>query len=327
MKRKEGLRRREFLVASAGAAFGRSGSSVHSSRLHFSPKRVQTRQHMRLDAHIHVPNASMIEGLSAFLSRELITHFVAILEDLTLIGRLERTGATALPFLRLRHPVKQEPRQQDPVAGYKLHLRHPVTQAQAGGLVTASDRHLKNICGKAQQFGRPIIFHADADQPQVCSLPQLALLAQRYPDIGFIAAHTGLYTQEYQGETSNPGDFMELAGRVARENIQLLLEVDNLYADMVLLGRDYPGRSHDPEFKLKLLRSQIQGLSRPQKKRLAGKLFLGSDFPNFQDPQDLRSSYLYQLGCMMLLFAHDWDENRAVANFLRLLPEEFRRSH
>ena len=155
----------------------------------------------------------------------------------------------------------------------------------------------------------------------------LAELAKRYPKTNIIAAHWGMYTQEYQGTKTTPEEWESKLRVLVPQNLRLLLEVKNLYADQILLGRDFPERSADPGFKLKLLIKEVGSFSPAEQKALCDKMFIATDFPSFLQRYPIETvgyPYLYQLECMRTIFK-DYDEDRMASNFLRLLPEKFAR--
>ncbi|GAI43249.1 unnamed protein product [marine sediment metagenome] len=118
-----------------------------------------------------------------------------------------------------------------------------------------------------------------------------------------------------------PEEWESIAPAILKENIEILLDVKNLYADTVLLGRDYPERSSDPEFKLKLLKAEVEKMSPAKKKALVSKLFIGTDFPWFYK-YVLRGDYRSQQECMAQVFGDDFDETEMTKNFLSLLPQK-----
>ena len=279
---------------------------------------------MKLDSHVHVTGHEVIVKLRDAAAAEGVTHYVAILNDLSLIEHLDKAGARGIPFYRLKEPLAPV-KTHDPesrVAGYKLHLRHPITKSKDGETLSISEKHMGGICDRAARLGRPLLFHTDADRPEICSLPMLAELAECHPQTVFIAAHTGVLTQEYQGSPYEPGVWKTICERTVRQNLKLLCEVENLYADTALLGRDFPERSPDPEYKLELFAGVVEGLSPAERNTLVNKLFVGTDFPCFWEAANEKSGYRYQIECMRRVFGPDFDVNQMSRNFLNLLPEE-----
>ena len=129
-----------------------------------------------------------------------------------------------------------------------------------------------------------------------------------------------MYTQEYEATKSTPQEWEPKLGVLVTQNVRLLLEVKNLYADTVVVGNDFPGRSADPTFKLKLLIKEVYALMPALRKVLCDKLFIGTDFPMFAKEN---SFYLHQLKCMRKIFNEDFDQDRTASNFLTLLPKKF----
>jgi hypothetical protein len=283
--------------------------------------------YMRLDSHIHIlSKGRRLDDLEKYLQNEGITHAVTIFrtDDLGLIQQVKNIGQGIIPFHRPSNPLEPfvDLRLDSPILGYKIHLRHPIVINKAGKPVSIDDEGLYPMCSKAEKVGRPFLFHTDADEPKLCTLPQLANLAERYKLTNFIAAHTGTYTQEYQSDPMKPEEWESIAPVILKENIEILLDVKNLYADTALLGRDYPERSFDPEFKLKLLKAEVGKMSLAKRRALLKKLFIGTDFPGFYDEKDKpRIGYHFQKACMEQVFGNDFDETKMTKNFLNLLPK------
>lgn len=324
MKNENDQNRRRFLSQIASIGLGAiCATSVSSKRAMATEAESKT---LRLDSHVHVPSRKAIKPLADYVAHDGITHYVAILPDLGLIDELRRTvNACCIPFYRVRKPLEQPVAALAdlPIAGYKLQLRHPTTYDSAGSPVAATEKHLGAFCEAAGKLGRPILFHTDADEPDICSLPMLADLARRHPETTFIAAHWGMYSQEYEADKSTPRVWeVKLRGLVS-QNVKLILEVNNLYADVALLGRDFPERSADPEFKLKLLVKEIGGLSAAERLALSKKLFIGVDFPAFRTKNDPKIGYLYQRDCVRRIFGEAYDESQTVGRFLSLVPAAF----
>ena len=279
---------------------------------------------MRLDSHVHIASHEVIANLHNVVTAEGITHYVAIINDLDLIEHLDESGARGIPFYRLKQPLSQSICHDldKRVAGFKLHLRHPVTKNKEGEALTISEKHMGRICDAAAHSGRPLLFHTDADEPEICSLPMLAELARRHPQTIFIAAHTGVLTQEYQGKRYEPKLWQAICEGAVRQNLRLLCEIENLFADTALLGSDYPERSPDPDFKLNLFVRVVEDLGSEHRKTLVDKLFVGTDFPCYWDPNNVRTGYSHQIDCLRKIFKQDFDVNRMSQNFLNLLHRD-----
>jgi len=213
-----------------------------------------------------------------------------------------------------------DPDPDSPVMGYKIHPRKPPVK-DAGGKLLSVDEYLGPRCEEAQRVGRPFLFHSDADEPQTCTLPQIGKLAQRYPDTAFIAGHLGAYTQEYQGDPLTPAEWEPMLPRILAENFEHLLDIDNLYAETTLIGRDYPERSADPEFKLKHMIRLADSYSPAKRKALAAKLFIGTDYPWFYKKDDPKGGYRFQRECLARVLKEDFDETGMTKRFLALLPD------
>lgn len=284
-----------------------------------------TRLVMRLDSHIHiVPHGKNIVGLGKYMKREDITHAAVFLEhdDLALLPRLQKLGPGVIIFDRLRRPLEQhiDPRPDSPVLGYKIHLRKPVVTCKDGRFLAADDAALDRLYGEAEDVARPLVFHSDADDPKLCTLPQIANAARRHPGTSFIAAHVGAFSQEYQGDKMSVEQWQSLVPGALAENIGLLLDVKNLYADTAILGRDFPERTPDPEEKLDLVIRELGRLAAAEKSKLQSKLFIGTDYPWFYKPKDPRGGYRFQRDCAARVFGDDFNETRITKNFLKLLP-------
>lgn len=281
-----------------------------------------SRSSLALDAHVHVFDADTIEALRGVVASDGLTHFVAILDDLGLIERLGLTGACGLPFQWVHD--WREPAIDPRAAGIKLHTREPLGSAET---FCISSQCLAKVSALAGRMGRPILIHTDADQPATCSLPMLAELAGDHPDTTFIAAHAGVFPGPYFAESAGqehpPGRWREVAAAALRENVQLLLDVGNLYADTVLFGADDPSCGDDPELRFDLFREVLAELTPAQRGELAGKLFVGTDFPCFWSPERPVGAYRAQADRMQSLFGEAFDEDRTARRLLALLPGEF----
>ena len=284
---------------------------------------------------MHVSGHGSIEKLKSYARAEEITHMTAILHDhdMDLIELLVEGGTRVFPFRRL--DFKNPPRLGDSpcdaqVAGFKLHPRKG-NPTDDGTLFTASPKRLGDLCEAAGSAGKPLLFHTDADEPCPCSLPMLADLAQRYPNTTLVAAHLGVYTQEFYVREYTPQEWEPMVEPLFREHLQLLLDVDNLYSETARFGSDWPMRSPDPEHRIKVFAEVVGGFTRAQRRRLLSKIFVGTDFPCFSEPITvanvdlgpiyLRSTYRYQANCMREIFLDDFDEDQIVQNYLKLLPE------
>jgi hypothetical protein len=325
--------RRWFLHRAAAAGLGAVGvghpvsSSAVNSAYGQAGARNGEAKRMRLDSHVHVWGDKTIKQLHEYMATEGVTHFVGMVRELGLVKELrENFGARCIPFHRVTSPLEEfiAPPSDSPLGGFKIHLRLPLMHDRDGDPVVANEKHLGKICEAAGRLGRPLVFHSDADEPEICSLPMLAKLAKQHPKTTIIAAHWGLYTQEYQGTKSEPAKWEPRLRAVVPQALQLLLEVKNLYADTARLGKDFPERSADPEFKVKLLIKEVGSLRPAQRKALCDKIFIGTDFPGFRKADDPTRGYPYQAECMRRIFNDDYDEDRMASNFLRLLPEKFR---
>jgi len=277
---------------------------------------------MRLDAHTHIFDYSRIEEMREVVAREGITHYVGMTRDVELLGRLDEAGARGLPFLwaNIRERL---PLEGPPVAGYKIHPRH--TEPRGTSFYVANEETLGPICRDAGRMGRPLLFHTDCDWPRACSLPMLAELAILHPETAFIAAHLGVYSQEYFLKNYTPEEWMPVARQAMRQNVQLLLCTGNLYADTTKFGLDFSLRAPDTDFKFTIFADAVGALTPAARKALVDKLFIGTDFPcdwNL-DPSLPGHSYNHQVACMRQIFGDDLDEDRMTRHFLALLPDEF----
>lgn len=341
----KGMRRRDFLRVGALGATGLTLADWLKMKAHGAVKEAKAKsvnttfdtsncsctKPMRLDAHTHMYSLESIEMLRDHAAEQGITHYVAIIKDLKLLEILNQAGIKPIPVHWIDIPEHMKnPRLDIRVAGYKLHPRQ--TKLKDGGFFTVSESNVGNICREAASLQRPLIFHTDGDVPSACSLPKLAEIASNHTNATFIASHIGVYTQEDFVKKYTPEEWEPMVEPLFKENLHLLINVDNLYADTPIFGLDYPLRSSDPNFRFKKFVKVVDTLNRTQRKALFNKLFIGTDFPCFWDPpwkcsfqrKDPQASYAYQVYCMRTAFKQDYDENRMAQNFLNLLPEEFR---
>jgi len=289
---------------------------------------------MRLDSHTHMYDEGTIQRWKQVVGPLGITHYVAIMKDASLhmIDRLDEAGARGIPF----HWIdlgKKDPFRDVPVAGYKLHPRQTVLPG--GGLFNCTPGNLRAICERAAREGRPLLFHTDGDDPNPASVSMLAQLCREFPKTTIIAAHMGVYTQERFITQYSAEVFEAMIEPLWQMNIRLVIDTPNLYGDTTKFGMDYPWRSRDPMCRFKAFKKVVQSLSRKDRRRLVGKLFVGTDFPHFSVPGEdqsecldgtscVRDSHLgFQVECMREAFGDIFDEDRMVMTFFALLPDEF----
>lgn len=319
------MKRRSFLIKSSIA-----GSALAiRPRLALSMRRFpKSKRYMRLDSHIHLyDGGGNIDMIGQYFIDEGLTHGQVIVrtKDLHLLPNMKKViGPGLIPFEWPLNPLKLNVDKNVPVLGYKIHLRKPVNYMPDGSPVTAASKELDPICNAAEKLGRPFLFHSDADAPEICTMPQMAELAQRHPDTAFIAAHTAAYTQEFQGDPLPIKEWEAKLPGVLKQNFDLLLNVKNLYADTVLIGRDYPERSANPRFKLDLMIRMVANMSPAKRKALIKKLFIGTDFPWFYNKDKPTDGYYYQVLCMKEIFGRDFNETQTTKNIIALLPENER---
>ena len=314
------MNRRSFLTKATVAGSVLMGGAIFQSCKSSGNK---IKPLMRLDSHIHLyDGGGNIEMIRQYFIDEKLTHGQVIVRstDLHLIPEIRAIAPGIIPFEWPQNPLELEVKEETPVLGYKIHLRKPLNYEADGQPVTASSKALDPICTAAENLGRPFLFHSDADNPQICTLPQMAELAGRHKHTAFIAAHTAAYTQEYQGEPNTIEAWEAMLPAILAENFNLLLDVENLYADTVLIGRDYPERSSNPRFKLDLMINLVAGMSKAKRKALVNKLFIGTDFPWFHKYDDPKGGYQYQVDCMREIFPDEFDETEMAKNFIALLP-------
>ncbi len=294
----------------------------------FSQNKKKGKSYMRLDSHIHLyDGGGNIDLIRQYFEWAGLTHGQVIVrtKDLHLMPEIKKINPGVIPFEWPLNPQDLKVDASIPVLGYKIHLRKPIYYDKSGKPINAASKELDAICSAAERLGRPFLFHSDADDPQICNMGQMAELAQRHPHTAFIAAHTAAYTQEFESGIAIPAkEWQKKLPRILKENFELLLDVENLYADTVLLGRDYPERGDDPNYKLKLMIKQVGEMSPAKKKKLVGNLFIGTDFPWNYKKDDPKSYYSYQVKCMEEIFGADFDETQTTKNFIALLPESSR---
>ena len=284
--------------------------------------------YMRLDSHIHLyDGGGNIDLIRQYFGWAGLTHGLVIVrtKDLHLMPQLKTISPGFVPFEWPLNPLKLKVDASVPVLGYKIHLRKPMQKNDKGAIINAASKELDPVCSAAERLGRPFLFHSDADDPQICNMPQMAELAQRHPGTAFIAAHTAAYTQEFEsGISIPPGEWQAKLPGILKQNFEMLLDIDNLYADTVLLGRDYPERGDDPLYKLKLMMEQVGKMNTATKRKLVSKLFIGTDFPWNYKKDDPDSGYMYQVKCMKEIFGSDFNETVTTKNFIAILPEHVR---
>ena len=334
------LTRRKFLRSAAGATLFSAGLPYIISSQGMAKTQTTafgekvSGKLIRLDSHVHVFewNKAVIQSLRGYVAQQQLTHFVALVKDAVLakaVGQFDQTGAKVIIFQWINvgkaepgwPSVAEDFHPEGPAAGFKIHPRQ--TKSKNGGFFTVTEQTMGKVCDAAARAGKPLLFHTDADAPNPCSLPMLAELAMNHPDATCVAAHLGVYTQEYYIREYTPQEWTQRAEAAFKQNLQLLLDIRNLYADTTLFGVDFPARSPDPDFKFKLFARITGTLGKAARKALVRKLVIGTDFPCFYVADNPKSKYLYQARCMRTIFREDFDETRMAMNFINLLPEEF----
>lgn len=352
--KKQVLNRRKFLQGAGGVALGAAGlpyimscSGTGKTQTVATWTKLKSSKPMRLDSHTHIfyaknqayrPwNWDVIECMSEYVAEQGVTHFVALMRDKEFekyAYRLDHEcGARCIPFHWINVGKAQPDWPELPetfsltgtAAGIKIHPRQ--TKSKDGSFFRATEETVGKVCDEAEKVGKPLLFHTDADEPNPCSVPMLAELAINHPDTNFIAAHLGVYGQEYYIKEYTPQEYAKIAEAAMKENLQLFLDTKNLYGDTAILGRCFPARSPDPDFRSKLLARTVGTFSAAARKTLIGKLFIGADYPCFYVADNPRSKYPYQVERMRAIFKEDFDETQMALNFISLLPEEFARKY
>ncbi len=319
------MKRRKFLRNTTVA--GMALITAHYPKI-LSERKPKGNPYMRLDSHIHLyDGGGNIDLIRQYFAWAGLTHGQVIVrtKDLHLMPQLKTIAPGFIPFEWPLNPLELKVDASIPVLGYKIHLRKPMQKNKQGKIINAGSKELDPICSAAERLGRPFLFHTDADNPQICNMSQIAQLAQRHNGTAFIAAHTAAYSQEFESGISIPANEWQakLPG-ILKQNFEMLLDIKNLYADTVLLGRDYPERGKDPLYKLKLMMKQVDKMSTATKQQLLNKLFIGTDFPWNYKKNDPKSSYIYQVKYMREIFGSLFNETTTTKNFIAILPEHIR---
>ena len=310
---------------------------------------------LRLDSHTHMDDLPTIKAYIEFALEQGITHYVGIVkvftsgkrdssQDKTLLPYLSEAGVTCIPFEWIDvFDHKDHPHLDESFAGYKIHPRQTDLEgrwappADSGKIFCISEDNVGKICEAAGKLHRPLLFHTDADVPSAGSLPMLADLARNHPTTTLIAAHLGVYPAEYFVRKYTAAEWEPLVEPLYEQNLRLLIETPNLYADTAIFGVDSPARTADPDFNFKHFVKVVDGLDARQKSALSNKLFIGTDFPGWwlPDPgerfvhetkfeaKDPRASYAYQEFCMRTALKQYFDGTRVAENFFRLIPPGF----
>ncbi len=321
------MNRRSFVSKASLAGTAILGSTLFQS---YRSNKIKKKFYMRLDSHIHLyDGGGNIEQIKQYFIDEGLTHGQVIIrtKDLHLMPKLKTIGPGFIPFEWPLNPLELKVDPNGPVLGYKIHLRKPVNYETNGQPVNATSKAFDPICDAAEKLGRPLLFHSDADQPKICTLPQMAELAGRHSETAFIAAHLAVYTQEYQGEPNSVDEWESMLPEILKDNFDLLLDVKNLYADTVLIGRDYPERSNNPRYKLDLMIQMVASMNKAKRKALVKKIFIGTDYPWFHKQDDPNGGYRFQKECLKEIFPDEFDETQTTKNFIAILPEHVRKRY
>lgn len=289
---------------------------------------------MRLDAHVHLYNEGTLEEVKMVAVKTGLTHFVGIMQEsaLGLCDKLDLGSVKGIPFHWIDLSA-DKPFLDIPVAGYKVHPRQGLTKD--GRFFLANQECMGDICKRAANEHRPLLFHTDGDDPNPASVSMLAELALLYPQTTIIAGHAGVYTQECFAINYHAAVFEPMIEPLWRQNLGHFITIPNLFGDLTKFGMDFPWRSSDPLHRFKAFRKVVDGLSDTERGILVNKLFVGTDFPNFFYPQWEQNESLkgtdcvenshiaFQHQCMHEAFGNLYDEDRMVRNFFALLPDGY----
>jgi len=213
---------------------------------------------MRTDLHIHVdriggPHKTQPpepREVFRYARREGIDLLGLIYEDEETLRQYETGEFSLLPFYWVRSPL--HPRIPASAGGVKLHPyieRYPLSLETVGPtLEVARDRSL------------PVLVHTDDRIPDLSRGRLFAQLAEEFPELSLIMAHSGSYAP---ADIDNPSRLLgdeALTLALVTEAVEVAQSYANLYLETSILA--HPG-------KARIL----------AEKAPADRLLLGSDFP------------------------------------------------
>jgi predicted TIM-barrel fold metal-dependent hydrolase len=231
---------------------------------------------MRADCHIHLdkiggPHKTVppsVEMFTTYAQQEGISLFFVIYEKDETLVRFQATGYDMVPIYWERRPLA--PNIPTSARAVKLHPyieRYQLTRANVEPAL--EEAKAKNLF---------VFIHTEDREPELSRGRLVAELAQAYPELLFVMAHSGSYAPP---NVDDPGSVLIQDGCVCElvsEAVEVARRYDNIYLETSILASDT---------KAKILA-----------KAPVSKLLIGSDFPilaethwsslRFQEKQLLR---------------------------------------
>ena len=189
---------------------------------------------VRTDCHIHLDRIGpphktpppTVQDVLMYSRRESISLFCGIYEHEETLQKFTRAGIPIFPFFWERKP--QSPQIPPSAGGIKLHpyIENYVlgTKTVLPVLLVARDRNL------------PVLIHTDDRRPSMSRGSLVAAIANDFPDITFIMAHSGSYGP---GKIERPGDSWvkdNLIKELVSEAIEVAKKCPNVFLEISILA-------------------------------------------------------------------------------------------
>jgi predicted TIM-barrel fold metal-dependent hydrolase len=212
---------------------------------------------MRTDCHVHLEQigpphqtlAPTVEEFQSYVRQEVIDLVVGIYEHDEVLSPFFDAGIEIIPFYWERTPLT--PQIPTSAEGLKLHpfIDNFVLSPAAVGPAME----------EAAQRGLPVLIHSDDRKPHLSRGKLFAVLAEAFPHVPIIIAHSGSYApQSDERETIAIAD--EIIRELVSEAIEVTLTHENLYLEVSILAR---------QLKAKLIAERAP----------LDRILIGSDFP------------------------------------------------
>lgn len=216
---------------------------------------------MRADCHVHIdkigePHKTVppsVEMFTTYARREDISLFFVIYEKDETLARFQATGYDMVPIYWERTPLA--PDIPNSARAVKLHPyieRYQLTRA-----------NVEPALEEAKAKSLFVFIHTEDREPELSRGRLVAELAQAYPELLFVMAHSGSYAPP---NVNDPGSVLIQDGRVRElvsEAVEVARRFDNVYLETSILASD--------------TKAEILA------KAPVSKLLIGSDFPILEE--------------------------------------------
>ncbi len=213
---------------------------------------------MRADCHVHLdpigpPHqtpAPTTEELQLYVSREDIGLLGGIYEQDETLERLHAAGLRIFPFFWERNPL--QPRIPRSARGLKLHpyIERYVLSPETVGPAVAIARERR----------MPVLIHSDDREPHLSRGRNFAQLAEAFPDVPILIAHSGSYAPHALDDPDRCLIDEGLVAELVTEAIEVAIRYPNLYLEVCILANP--------------IKAELIACKAP-----LDRVLLGSDFP------------------------------------------------